>query len=141
MTLGGVRDFFRTRLDSLGYHEWEDGFNIENIPATIMDKSYHLAVGQIRSGPANQMHHVFDYPITVSLFFKGFRTPSSAIDSSLDSAQDVLNDILNPAQRLQTNGLKDIRPSSILVRPLAGSNDNTVVVEISFSAVMIYAFC
>lgn len=141
MTLGGVRDFFRTRLDGLSYNEWGDGFNIENIPSTILDKSYHLQVGQIRTGPANQMHHTFDYPITVSLFFKGFRDPSSAIDSSLDSAQDVLNDILNPAQRLQTGGLKDIRPVGILVRPLAGSNDNTVVVEISFSVLMIYAFC
>jgi hypothetical protein len=141
MTLGGVRGFFRTRLDGLGYNEWTDGFNIENIPSTVLDKSYHLAVGPIRSGPANQMHHVFDYPIVVSLFFKGFRDPSSAIDSSLDSAQDVLNDILDPAQRLQTNGLKDIRPNGILVRPLAGSNDNTVVVEISFNVVMLYAFC
>jgi hypothetical protein len=78
MTLGGLRAFFRTRLDGLGYTEWTDGFNIENIPSTVLDMSYHLAVGDIRSGPANQLLHVFDYPLTVSIFLKGFRDPAEA---------------------------------------------------------------
>jgi hypothetical protein len=141
MTLGGVRAFFRSRMDGLGYREWTDGFNVENMPSTILDKMYHLEVGAIKSGPANQMHHIFDYPITVRVVFKGFRDPSSAIDLSLDAGQEILDDILSPAQRLQTDGLKDIRPVNISVSPLADSNDNTVVIELEFSALMIYAFC
>jgi hypothetical protein len=140
MTLGGLRAFFRTRLDGLGYTEWTDGFNIENIPSTVLDMSYHLAVGDIRSGPANQLLHVFDYPLTVSIFLKGFRDPAEAIDLGLDAGQEILEDILSPAQRLQTDGLKDIRPGSIAVRPLADSNDNTVVVEMEFRAVMAFCF-
>lgn len=141
MTLGGLRAFFRTRLDGLGYREWTDGFNFENVPATVIDKSYHLEVGNIKSGPANQMHHIFDYGLTVSVVFKGFRDPSSAIDFALDAGQDILDDILSPAQRLQTDGLKDIRPVNIAVRPLADSNDNAVVLEMEFSALMIFDFC
>lgn len=141
MTLGGLRDFFRTRLDGLGYSEWTDGFNVENIPSTLLDKSYHLAVGSIKGFVANQLHHQFEYPLTVSVAFKGFLNPSEAIDLSLDAAQEILEDILDPAQRLQTDGLKDIRPLGIDVRPLAESNDNTVVVEIKFTAYFIFAFC
>lgn len=140
MTLDGLRGFFRTQIDALGYREWEDGFNRNNIPATVIDRAYHLQIGRIVSAPANQLHHVFSFPIKVSVHRKGFRNPSVAIDQTLADAQNIMSVILAPETRLQTNGLKDIRPTSVEVVPLSESNDNAVIVEIEFSSVLIFKF-
>lgn len=140
MTLGGVRDFFRTRLDGLGYTEWGDGFSSQNIPSTLIDKSYFLEVGKIISRPANQLHHTFSYPLKIYVFLKGFRDPSAAIDNGLADAHLILDDILDKTVRLQTNGLKDIRPVSIDVKPLSDSNDNNVVIEMEFDNLLMFTF-
>lgn len=140
MNLDGVRDFFRTRLDGLSYREWEDGFNSKNIPSTLLDKSYHLDIGKIVSRPANQRHHVFSYPLTVLVFLKGFRNPAEAIDQGLTEANTIMSDLLDPLNRLQTNGLKDIRPVSIDVSPVSESNDNAVVVSLEFDNILMFCF-
>lgn len=140
MTLGGVRDYFRTRLNILTYKEWPDGFNTANIPATVFDKSYHLEVGTINVKNQSQTGFEFAYPVTLRVMSKGFRDPSAAIDAALDNAQTILADILAPAVRLQTNGLKQILPTSINTLPLQISNDNAVMLVMTFSAYLIIAF-
>lgn len=140
MTLGGFRAFFRTRLDSLGYREWADGFNRSNIPSTVIDRAYFIQAGRVLSRPSNQLHHSFNYPVRIYLHLKGFRDPSAAIDQGLAEAQTILDDILSPSVRLQSDGLKDVRPSSVEVFPISESNDNAVVVEIEFEGVLIFKF-
>lgn len=140
MNLDGFRAFLRGRLDTLGFREWEDGFNRSNIPATVIDKSYHIQVGKISSRPSNQLHHVFNYPVKINLHLKGFRNPSAAIDQGLAEAQRIMDDLLDTTQRLQTNGLKDIRPVSVEVNPISESNDNAVVVEVELDGVLIFKF-
>jgi hypothetical protein len=140
VTLGGFRSFLRGRLDTLGFREWEDGFNNSNIPSSILDKSYHIKVDKIASGPANHLHHVFIFPTTIFLFLKGYRNPSLAIDQGLDAAQNIFSEILDPAQRLQTDGLKDIRPRSVDVVPVSDSNDNAIVVQIELEGYLIFKF-
>lgn len=140
MNLDGFRAFLRTRLDALGYREWEDGFNRSNIPSTIIDKSYHIQVGTIGTGPSNQVHHIFRYPVRLFVLLKGFRSPSQAIDQGLTEAQNILDDILSVDVRLQSNGLKDVRPVSIDVLPLSESNDNTIIVDIALEGFLIFKF-
>jgi hypothetical protein len=140
MNFGDIRGYFRTKLDALNYREWEDGFNFENIPSTILDGSYHIEVGSITGGPANQVHHTFLMPITVRIFFKGYRTPGEAIDAALNEANLILDEILKPSNRLQTNGLKDVRPVSIQPVALQLSNDNAVILTMGFEAYLIYCF-
>lgn len=140
MTLGGVRSYFSIRLNGLSYKEWPDGFNVANIPATIIDKSYHLEVGTIQVKSQSQRGYEFSYPVTLRVMSKGFKDPSAAIDAALDNAQDILADLLAPAVRLQTNGLKEIKPGSINTQPLTISNDNAVMLVMTFSAYLIVAF-
>ena len=140
MTLGGVRGYFRTHLDAVGLSEWRDGFNFENIPANILDRAYHIEVGTTTTGPANQMHYTFQMPITVRVFLKGFRDPSQSIDDALDLANTIYAEVLDAANRLQTAGLKDIRPTSVFPQPLQLTNDNAVILELGFIAYLIYGF-
>jgi len=135
MSLVSVRPYFRARLDSLNYVEWTDGFNIENIPQTILNNSYHLAIETIDSGPANQLHHEFTFPVTLRVFLRGYRDPAAAIDDAISQAETILAEVLSPSNRLGTE-IKDVTPESIDVRALADSNDNDIVLEMVFNTVI-----
>lgn len=141
MGLVDVRAYFRDRLDSLGYTEWTDGFNVENIPSTILDRSYHVESGDISTTASNHQPHRFDCPVTVRLFIKGYLDPKSAIDDSYALCEDILAEVLLPTNRLDTaNGLSDVQPQGISVRPLTLQNDNGVVLEINFLAITFLNF-
>ncbi len=140
MTLGGVRGVFRTRLNNLSYREWTDGFNTANIPATILDRSYHLEVGTIQIGVQGGIQYEFSYPVTLRVLSKGFKDPGLAIDAALDNASAILADLMSPSVKLQTYGLKLLRPRTIDTQPLQVSNDNAVMLVMTFNALLIYAF-
>jgi hypothetical protein len=141
MTLGGLRPFFVYILNAQsGLKEWKDGFNTANIPSNILDGAYHVEVGQISGLPASQLVHGFTAPITVRLFFKGYRDPQAVKDAALDKADVILNAVLRPSVRLQTDGLKDVRPVSIRPIPLDQSNDNALILELVFECILNYRF-
>lgn len=140
MTLGEVREYFRTRLDGLEYREWTDGFNTANIPSTIFDKAYHLEVGTITVNQEGQRGFAFTYPVTLRVLSKGFRNPAAAIDAALDNAQDILADLMAPSVRLQTAGLKSIMPRSLTTQAVDVSNDNAVMLVMTFNAYLVIAF-
>lgn len=133
MSFTAVRSFFRTRLDGLGYQEWTDGFNFDNIPSSTLDGTYHLTTGTITGGPSNSIVHEFDYSITVRVFFRGELDPASAIDDALAEAETIHADILAPANRLGT-AIKDIEPGTVDALPQDVSNDNNVILEMVFNA-------
>jgi hypothetical protein len=133
MSLSQVRSLFRTRLDGLGYREWPDGFNFENIPDTILDRSYHIETGLISGTSANQTVHNFSYSISLRVFLKGYRDPAAAIDDAVSQAETILADILSPSVRLSTT-IKDIVPDTITVEPFDISNDNDVILKMDFTA-------
>jgi len=140
MNLDGVRDFYRGIINPLGFTEWDDGFNKSNIPSTILDRSYCFQIGRIVSGPANQLHHTFRYPLTLRVHLKGFRNTNAAIDEALTEAHNIIAGLLSPSNRLQTIGLKDIRPVTIDVQQLSDSNDNAVIVEMEFDNYLVFKF-
>lgn len=132
MSLTAVRSYFRTRMDSLGHEEWTDGFNFDNIPETILDRSYHIESGPIAGNSQNQTTLDANSPVTLRLFLKGYRTPAEAIDSGISYGEAAICDIIKPSN---ANGvtIKDVNFTSMQILPLNSSNDNSVVVEMSFT--------
>lgn len=133
MCLAQVRTYFRNRMEALGYEEWRDGFNKDNIPSTLLDRVFHLESGDIAPTASNHQVHAFSSPITIRVYLKGFLDPASAIDTALESADLILDEILLPSNRLGTE-TKDVVPSSISVNPLTDNNDNSVLLELGFEA-------
>ncbi len=143
MTLGGVRAFFRTRLDGLSYREWADGFAVDNIPDTVLNKAYHLDVGRIQISKtmgAQAKIYEFSYPVTLKVLSKGFRDPAAAIDAALDNAQAILADVLPASGVLVQEGFKSVSPVSLETLPLQVSNDNAVMLVMGFSVYLILSF-
>jgi hypothetical protein len=130
MSLLAPRTYLRTRLENLGFTEWTDGFNIENIPSTIIVDSFHIESGSIDGSASSHQPHQFSSNLTLRVWLQGFGDPAEAIDESMTVADTIYADILSPSNRL-TGAVKDVVPSSFSVIPLATSNDNTVQLEFS----------
>lgn len=139
MSLTLIRPLFRSRLKALGYKEHVDGFNFDNIASTILDDSFHLSSGEITTAQANQITYDFDYPLTVRLFKRGFRKPGDALDTMDQVASTIYADVLQASVRLGDT-IKDIEPNGYLVEPLAGSNDNGVILVMQFTCKLILCF-
>jgi len=139
MSLLDVRTYFRAQMDTTGYEEWRDGFNTENIPSTLLDRSYHIESGVITATTSNHQVHEFNCPVTVRVYLKGFLDPVTAIDDAYVVAETILGVLLLPADRLGTC-VKDVVPINITVSPLTQQNDNSVIVQLDFEAITFIRF-
>jgi hypothetical protein len=141
MSFVNVLPYFRARLDSLNLNEWDDGFAVDNIPATIIDRAYHLRVGLIDSQPANQQTHAFQVPVEVRVFLKGYQDPKSAINDAMSLSENIHAEVLKLANRVgRTDGILDVKPLTTAIDPLADSNDNDVIVTLTYNVNLICYF-
>lgn len=132
MSLSEVREFFRGRLESLGYREHDEPFIPEEIGANIVDEAFHLETGSITGGPANQRVHGFSYPITLRVYKTGYKNLNQAYDNSMEIADTILADLLAPGVRIGTV-IKNITPETIQPLPLSVTNDNVIVLTFTFT--------
>jgi hypothetical protein len=122
-------------MDGLGYKEWDDLFNIDNIPSTIIDGAYHVEVGSGSGAVINQHVLNTEFPIVLRLFRKGFRDPAEMRDEMLGELQTIICDILLPAVRL-SSGVKNIIFDGWDFLPLSESNDNSIILEMRFTNIV-----
>lgn len=135
MSLVSILPYFRNQLDDLGYDEWRDAFDVENIPENILDRSYHLTLGVADIGPANQTVTQFDVPVIVQLFYKGYTNDDSSttVDKVIAESEVVFAAILSAANRLGTE-VKNVVPQNFSVQPKSVSNTNDMILELNFLA-------
>lgn len=132
MSFTKVRPYFRTRMNSLGYKEWKDGFASDNVPDTIYDKAYHLSTNSpVTSLSKTQQALDSLFPMTVRLFLKGYRDPASAIDKAFELGQAIVCDVIKPSNSNGTQ-IHTVNWLSMLPIQLADSNDNDVILELEF---------
>jgi len=139
MALTDVRTYFRGKLDALGYSEWSDGFNSENIPQSLLDKSYHLEIGTITSATSSHLTYTFSYPLTVKIFLKGYVDPSGAIDDAILQSESILASILDTASRVGLD-IKDVIPGTVDVLQFDASNDNDLILQMEFISIIMCVF-
>jgi hypothetical protein len=135
MSLTKIRPYFRGRLEGLGYREHLDGFNIENVPQTLIDRSFHILVTSIRGGPINHTHQDTEAQVEVVLFFKGFRDVAAAIDTSIDEVEKIVKDVCKVSNR--TSELLNVVFDGVDFAPLNDQNDNSVLVRMNFAAFVV----
>jgi len=131
MALTDARSYLRDRLEALGYEEWRDGFNIENIPSTRLSDAFHIESGSVDSAASSHQPHSFNCNFTLRVWLNGYLDLAEAIDDAYEKAEAIYAEILLPANRLSST-IQDVVPNSFSVTPLAESNDNTVQLEFSF---------
>jgi len=138
MSLTAVLPLFRSRLDALGYKEWDDVFNIENIPSTILNNSYHLEVSPVSGAGISHRVQNASMSVTLRVFLKGYRDIKTARDEAILSADGILCDIVASGTRLGTS-VKNIIFDGYSLLPLDDSNDNAIIIEMNFTTFVAYA--
>ena len=136
MSVTSVRPFYKNRLEILGFTQWSDGFNFENIPSTILDKAFHIQVNSTAGGVISPHVQNINMPVTIRVFRKGFRDVSAGIDSALADVESIICDILAPSVRLGS-AIKNVVLDDFSVNPLADSNDNAIMLELNFTNLIV----
>lgn len=141
MALAGVLTAIANEVRAAGFTEWQDAFPIDNVPSTILDRSFHIDIGSITSGAANQRAHEFRMPLTIKVLRRGFKEAGSQRESCMLDADTILSALLTPAFRLQVgDDVKDLVPLGIDLDPISSSNDNDFILSLRFEALIISLF-
>lgn len=135
-----VRDFLRTAIAdaNLGYKEWADAINNENIPSNILDKRFHILVSNASLPPQNNINNRFSLSCEIALFRKGFVKPQEIYDQAYDEAICLSQFISNPANWNQENSIKQVTVQAITPSAIDESNDNTFRFVISCNVLLFY---
>lgn len=126
-----VRAYLRARAIAVGLHEWTDAFNVDNIPSTVIDKSFHLTMGVAEGIQRNQRDQEIEYPVEIRIAVKGFRSPADGVDQALAFAEALVVEALDPPNSLTQTRIKTVFFQALAVDPVAQSNDNLVVATLS----------
>lgn len=136
--LVAVKQYARDRMKALKFNEWIDGFNFEDVPSTLLDKSYHVEYGNPASKKISVDNQELTCPLTVRLWFSSQRNVKVGIDEAIKKADPVIAEFIAAKNRLtQTNGVKNCLFRDKSVDPLSDSNDNGVIVKIDFQCLVI----
>jgi len=134
MSFSKLHPYFETIMTTVDplFTEWEDAFNVANIPSSILDMAWHFEVLPFRYTGTAHTCLGFECPVKLKAFIKGYRTPKDAVDSALVFAEAIVKEACLPSNRLTQPTIKNVLPSQITVDALAQSNDNTAVLSIDF---------
>jgi hypothetical protein len=126
MSLSDVRPYFRTQLDSLAFTEWEDAFQDDNIPSTLMDRAYFQSLVGVTGTETGATHLEMTATVEVRCYFKGYREPAVALDEAIDRSEEVIKACCNTLNQAGT-GIKGVYLVSLGLEPLnLDTNDNVV---------------
>ncbi len=137
--ISDVLKYARTRLAALGYVEHQDGFNYENVPRTNLDSRFHVVLGQVNGTKVNQDNQEIEANFMVRVFKSPGRNTPAIVDSSVVVADTIIMDFLKASNRLGQSGLKNIGFNTMTIEPLNDSNDNGVIISISFTALVVFS--
>lgn len=135
MSFINLRPYFEERMLAvdLEFNEWEDAFNIENIPSTRLDKAWHFELGAFTYSGTAHTCLSFNCPVRLRVFVKGYRNPKEAVDLGTILSDAIVKEACKPSNRLNQPYIKNVLPSVINIQALTGSNDNVALLDMTFN--------
>lgn len=139
MSIINARSYMRSRAKGIGLVEWKDAFDPFNIPETILDGSFWLDMGEVSSGIKRDMYdYEINFPISVRIFKKGYKTPADAIDDSVLLVENLIKAACAPATaNAQGNGIIGVTFDTSRIEPISASNNNSVMTTLTFNFLVI----
>ena len=133
MSLSGVRQYFVNRMKVAGYVEHFDPFDADNVPNTILHKTFFINVGSFEGVKLNQRDQEMRCPIAVRIFLKGYQNVAAAIDAGLEESEKLCQDILKASNRLG-NPVKNVTLNRIVPEAFSVTNSSIVIVTMEFTS-------
>lgn len=139
MSLQHVRPYFRNRAVEIwgSEKEWKEPFNVNNIPSTIIDGSFNVELLTGSGVKQNQTDLEIQFPVKVRYFKKGYRDPQAGLDLATAAADSYIRQALKHSTRLVGEGIKNVQLTAFDFVRLNESNDNLIMVEMDFTALVI----
>jgi hypothetical protein len=138
MSYSKVRSYLKQQiaLENSKLEEHLDAFNVDNIPQTKIDKTYHINFGNIST--THDDNWIEDsMSATITIFKRGFSEPTKALDAIMDTANCIRLRVIDP-KALMTDNILSAEILSVTPEPIDGSNDNTIKVSIEFNIRLTY---
>lgn len=136
MSWTAARPYFNAILETLEYREWPDAFATDNIPDTVLDKSFHVGIGPIAGTKQNHLDQETEMQVVLRTYFKGYRNPQEALDTAIAETETVVKEAIKVSDvggRLSTAGILNVVFNEAAFDPIDASNDNAVVVTSSYT--------
>lgn len=134
MSLANVLTYARARMAALGYTEHKDALNTENVPAQAFGRAFHVQMQESRGILASQDVQILEVDFAVRVFLKGKADTIAAHNDATARLDALLADLLKIGNRLTATGLLDVSFRNSGIDPVAGSNDNALIVRAEFTA-------
>jgi hypothetical protein len=117
-----------------GYKEWLSGFNSENIPRSVIDKSYFVKFGAARTKQTDQRSSQLEMPFVVQVYRGGQRDSLANRDAGISSFDAVLKAMIKIIPATNSAGVLNVTFQGGAPRQFDKSNEHAVLVEMSFTA-------
>lgn len=132
MSLTDVRPYFTNRLTALGFTEWDDAFQDDNIPSTILDRAFFQTLIGVTGETTTALDVELTATVEVRCFFKGYREPVLALNEAIDRSEKVIKSCVNTLNQAGT-GIKGVYLNSLGLEPInLDGNDNVVKAVLVF---------
>lgn len=131
MSLSVARSYFRTMLESLGFEEWKDPFRSDNVPNTLLDRSFQISSPTASGVSLNLTAQFINFEQRVSIFRRGRNTPTEAEDEIIEDIQDILCLTLKASNR----GVDKVNVffEGFTIEPLNTENEHSVKATLTFN--------
>lgn len=135
MIISDTRLYFKNEIEKCfpDSSEWDDYFNLDNVPSTIQDCTYHIGIGPLSTGRKNDQTSEEDLSVTVNFWKKGYNDVQETFDEFFDSVHEFKTCVTDPSTYASHAFIKDVYATSIVPQPIDGSNDNVLRLSIDFS--------
>jgi hypothetical protein len=134
--ISDVVDFFDTKITGVdaSFQKWAGKFDIDDSARNIYPKSYHIELGDLRSGALRDMHTDDLLNVTVRLFFKAVRDVQTSRSTAYDIANNVRLACLTPVNgtNIKVVTLESMGPETF------DSSDYSVVMRLNFTVRLIF---
>ncbi len=138
MSLYNCRQYLRNAANTIGLKEWADGVNVDNIPSTLINKSYSLGQPSGDSRKLSQTDLECNFDSTIKIFFKGYRDTNTTIDNAVAVVDDLIKECLSTKKRVAHGfGIKNVFLQGFSLDTIGGSNDNIIVASVTFRILVI----
>lgn len=139
MKLVNIYPYFRARMKLQGFDEWTDGFNRQNIPSTIRNKSFQILTPSMTGGPVNQNHQDTSTTVSIQYILNGYRHSTEAKEKAMLLNESIIKDICNIKNRTAT--LLNVIFEGLDMDQLNPDDDNQVLVDLEFTAFVVLSAC
>lgn len=143
MTISKVRSYFNAKFleTDTGFRnkEWKDAFNIDNIPATLIDMGYHIQPGELISTVKNDHTVEDDLNTEINIWFRGYRDVQEKLDESYDIVNEFRLRCLHHENFYDNTfpQLADVNLTTSIEPTFIETNDNTINYKLSFNVKLI----